>query len=231
MKEIHAKLVVPQSVAEREWDVRTIALTESAVKQVDQVALGNYYQRIPGTHKQYIDDMVIAKATDAGSLFDGKLHQDISREWLIRQSVIPNLMAEEGFRNVSTLPQEPRNDEFNNSKFACLTGKGTVLILGEGGLLPHETGASIVWDPLPTLRNKDNQSLHFQRGARVIGKPEIGKRLEVQYTTLKDDVPIMDMRDETAPLMAIFKASKGASLETLRRRIKVSDAYIQRMRP
>ncbi len=224
------KYVVPQSVAEMQWDIRTIALTETAVKYVDQEAKGNYYHNVPDIYKPHIDDMVLLKATEAGHLFDGALHQDIAREWLIRQSVIPNLMAEEGFRDVSTLPYEPHNNDFNNSKFACITGKGSVLMLGEGGLIPHETGAAIVWDPLPTLRDKNNQSLHFQKGGRVIGKPEVGKRLELEYTTLKNDVPIRDIRDETAPLIAIFTASRGASLEVLRRRVQVSDVHIQRMR-
>ncbi len=227
MKEFELKTVVPPSIAESEHIFRTELLTEEAITEIDDKAQGNYYREVPKEYKRFIDAMVMEKAKEAGDVFDESLHNEIARTWLIRQAVVPKLMAEEGFQDIQQMHYEPHNGEFQRSEFACITSKGSVLMLGQGGLLPSELGTAIGWEPLPEVANENNPQLHFDQGARVMGKPEVGKRLEVRYSKVRDDVRLRDFVDNTAPIVAVFKGSKGSSLDALQQRITASDAYVR----
>lgn len=235
MKEFRLISVVSQGEAGFDRPTQTKAFTEAVARRLTREAGGDYYGYVPEECRPLIDEMATynADATSFEELLNpdaqNAMRQNIARGWLIRREVVPRILREEGFRDIAESPRKPNQGELNRSTIAVLTGKGTVIIVGKGGLASDGAGTAIVWEPLPERTREKKHVPTMERGARVVGKPEHGKPWGIQYRDLKEACSGPVFQEEAAPLIAIFIGPPAADLQTIEEQIKVSDGQVNRM--
>ncbi|MBA3723830.1 MAG: hypothetical protein H0W89_02960 [Candidatus Levybacteria bacterium] len=227
MKELYFKRVISPSEAEFSSSTRTKALTEAVVRRVQKETNERYYQHVPDAYKSFIDEMVVENVDTADTLFSGALHETIAESWILRQSALPRVLALDGFQDVQGLPYEPNQGDYNRSTIACLTAKGTILVVGKGGLVtPESAGTALVWEQLPQ-RSIDKPVPTIEKGATIVGKPILGEPLQVRYR-LPGDYQ-RERNEEAAPLITIFKGPGNIPVRIIEERVRTMNEQIKKM--
>lgn len=221
MKEVSHKVVVGQNEAGFDRPTRAKALTEAAVRRItDSKGTSGFYDHLPPRLKTAVDEVVLFNSLDSDP---DQVAEDVSLRVLVRGRVVPKLLADAGFTDVNSLPRVPNHADYNRSTIAGLTEKGTVVLLGAGGLMADGGGTSVSWNPLPERVHERTYVPNLEKGARIVGPPSVDEPLEIRFNVQgRYDFD----SDQTAPLVQVFRGPSEAPLGEVAEQIKVVDNHL-----
>lgn len=224
MSEFSHKLVVPQGEAGFDNATRARALTEAAVRTLnDQTDKESFYDQLSERLQGAVNEVVLFNSIDKDP---DEVAESASLRILVRGRVVPRLLEDAGFSDVKNLPQAPNHYQFNNSTIAGLTEKGTVVLIGSGGLLADGGGTSVSWNPLPERVHERTYVPNLQKGARIVRAPSVDEPLEIRFNI---QGPYNFESDQTAPLVRVFRGPSEAPLGDVEEQIKIVDEHLDKI--